>query len=301
MIISNKAASEKRKDFRKALSHNRLLCFPGAFAPLIALLVEQHDFDGIYVSGAAISNEMGLPDVSLTNQAEVSRRAHQISRVVDLPTIVAADTGFGEPMNTARTISILEELGLTGCHIEDQLNPKRCGHLDHKILVERDEMCLKVRAASDAKKDSNFTLIARTDARGPEGLTMAIERAKAYVDSGADMIFPEALESESEFEEFRNSINVPLLANMTEFGKTPLLNVVELEALGFNLVIYPMSLMRLSLKSVETGLKKLKKNGSQKQLTSEMFSRNRLYEVLQYENYNQFDQQVHNFILPDEN
>ncbi len=204
-------------------------------------------------------------------------------------------------MNTARTISILEELGLTGCHIEDQLNPKRCGHLDHKILVERDEMCLKVRAASDAKKDSNFTLIARTDARGPEGLRMAIERAKAYVDSGADMIFPDALESESEFEEFRNSINVPLLANMTEFGKTPLLNFVELEALGFNLVIYPMSLMRLSLKSVETGLKKLKKNGSQKQLTSEMFSRNRLYEVLQYENYNQFDQQVHNFILPDEN
>ncbi len=301
MIISNKAASEKRKDFRKALSNNRLLCFPGAFAPLIALLVEQNDFDGIYVSGAAISNEMGLPDVGLTNQDEVSRRAHQISRVVDLPTIVDADTGFGEPMNTARTISILEELGLTGCHIEDQLNPKRCGHLDHKILIEREDMCRKIRAASDAKTDSNFTLIARTDARGPEGLTMAIERAKAYVDSGADMIFPEALESESEYEEFRSSVNVPLLANMTEFGKTPLLNVVELEALGLNLVIYPMSLMRLALQSVESGLKKLKKDGSQQELTSEMFSRSRLYEVLRYENYNRFDQKVHNFMLPDEN
>ncbi|MBT3170649.1 MAG: methylisocitrate lyase [Rhodospirillaceae bacterium] len=297
MILTGKTAAEKRAAFRSALSNGELLRCPGAFAPLVAMLVEQSGFDGVYVSGAGISAEAGLPDIGLTNQEEVVGRAHNIAKASDLPTIVDIDTGFGEPMNAARTIIRLEEMGLAGCHMEDQINPKRCGHLDNKALVETPEMCRKLRAAAEAKRDPNFILIARTDARAPEGLESAIERAKAYADSGADMIFPEALETEAEFEAFRSAIDLPLLANMTEFGKSPLLDTGQLAALGFNLVIYPMTTMRLALKAINDGLAILKEDGTQAALVEHMWTRSRLYEALGYAKYNQFDQDIYNFDL----
>ena len=297
MILTTKTAAEKRAQFRDALSAGGLLRFPGAFAPLVAMLVEQSGFEGVYVSGAGISAEAGLPDIGLTNQEEVVGRAHDIAKASDLPTIVDIDTGFGEPMNAARTIIRLEEMGLAGCHMEDQVNPKRCGHLDNKALVDTEEMCRKIRAAAAAKRDPNFILIARTDARAPEGLESALERAKAYADSGADMIFPEALQTEAEFEAFRSAIDLPLLANMTEFGKSPLLSTGQLAALGFNIAIYPMTTMRLALKAIDDGLAILKRDGTQAALVEHMWTRGRLYEALGYAKYNQFDQDIYNFEL----
>lgn len=186
---------------------------------------------------------------------------------------------------------------MAGCHIEDQVNPKRCGHLDNKELVSVDAMVQKVKAAADAKTDENFLLIARTDARGVEGLDKALDRAKAYMDAGADMIFPEAMKDESEFEAFRKAVDVPLLANMTEFGKSRLLNKSELESLGYNMVIYPVTTQRLAMYAVEKGLDIIAKEGSQEGSVDEMQTRKRLYEVLHYEDYNTFDSSLYNFKL----
>ena len=224
MLFTEKSAAEKRADLRKALEGNRILKFPGAFSPLVALSIQRHGFDGVYISGAALAADLGLPDIGLTTLSEVTQRGRQIARVTDLPAIIDIDTGFGEPMSAARTVQELEELGIAGCHLEDQENPKRCGHLDNKALVSREEMVRKIKAAADAKRDPNFLLLARTDARASEGMEAAIDRAKAYVDAGADAIFPEAMQGAAEFELFRKAIDVPMLANMTEFGKSPLLS-----------------------------------------------------------------------------
>ncbi len=297
MIVNDTPASEKRAAFRKSLESGKLLQFPGAYNPMVAMLIEQTGFDGVYVSGAVMANSMGLPDIGMTTLTEVSQFAASIARVSSLPTIMDIDTGFGETMSVARTIKELNYLGLAGCHIEDQINPKRCGHLDNKELVSTDAMVQKVRAAADAKPDPNFLLIARTDARGVEGLDKAIDRAKAYVDAGADMIFPEAMKDESEFEAFRKAIDVPLLANMTEFGKSRLLSKSELENLGFNLVIYPVTTQRLAMHAVETGLGEIKEKGTQEGLLDKMQTRKRLYEVLDYEAYNTYDSKLYNFEL----
>ncbi len=295
MIISDKPASEKRADLRRKLDSGKLLQFPGAYNPLVAMMVEQTGFDGVYVSGAVMANSLGLPDIGMTTLTEVSHTASSIAKVTALPTIMDIDTGFGEPMSVARTVKELIHLGLAGCHLEDQVNPKRCGHLDNKTLVETSEMVKKLKAAADSKSDSNFLLIARTDARGVEGLDAAIDRAKAYVDAGADMIFPEALADEGEFEAFRKAVDVPLLANMTEFGKSRLLSKSQLENLGYNIVIYPVTTQRLALKAVEDGLKTIREEGSQESLLDKMQTRKRLYEVLGYEEFNTFDQSLYNF------
>lgn len=295
MIISDKPASEKRADLRRKLDSGKLLQFPGAYNPLVAMMVEQTGFDGVYVSGAVMANSLGLPDIGMTTLTEVSHTASAIAKVTALPTIMDIDTGFGEPMSVARTVKELIHLGLSGCHLEDQVNPKRCGHLDNKTLVEISEMVKKLKAASDSKSDPNFQLIARTDARGVEGLNAAIDRAKAYVDAGADMIFPEALADEGEFEAFRKAVDVPLLANMTEFGKSRLLSKSQLENLGYNIVIYPVTTQRLAMKAVEDGLKTIREEGSQESLLDKMQTRKRLYEVLGYEEFNSFDQSLYNF------
>ena len=297
MLFQTAQPSEKRAAFRTALASGKLLRFPGAFSPLVSMLIEQIGFDGVYISGAVLSADLGLPDIGLTTLPEVAQRGRAIARVTKLPSIIDIDTGFGEPMNTARTIQEIEELGLAGCHIEDQINPKRCGHLDNKTLVDADTMVKRLRAAVQAKRDPNFLIIARTDARAPEGLDAAITRAKAYVDAGAEMIFPEALADEREFETFRKSISVPLLANMTEFGKSKLLSAEQLQSLGFNIVIYPVTTLRLAMKSVEDGLKQILKDGSQENVVKDMQTRADLYKLLQYERYNSFDQSVFNFKL----
>jgi methylisocitrate lyase len=297
MIISDKSPQEKRKAFREALNSGKLLQFPGAYNPMVAMLIEQKGFDGVYVSGAVMANSMGLPDIGMTTLTEVSQFASAIARVTALPSIMDIDTGFGETMSVARTIKELTYLGMAGCHMEDQINPKRCGHLDNKELVSVDAMVQKVKAAADAKTDENFVLIARTDARGVEGLDKALDRAKAYVDAGADMIFPEAMKDESEFEAFRKAVDVPLLANMTEFGKSRLLNKSELESLGYNMVIYPVTTQRLAMYAVEHGLDTIKSTGSQEAAVDKMQTRKRLYEVLHYEDYNEYDSSLYNFKL----
>ena len=297
MIISEKSPSDKRKEFKEALQSGKLLQFPGAYNPMVAMLIEQKNFDGVYVSGAVMANSLGLPDIGMTTLTEVSQMASAIAKVTSLPSIMDIDTGFGETMSVARTIKELTYLGMAGCHMEDQVNPKRCGHLDNKELVSTDAMVQKIKAAVEAKDDENFILIARTDARGVEGLEKALDRAKAYVDAGADMIFPEAMKDESEFEAFRKAVDVPLLANMTEFGKSRLLSKTELENLGYNLVIYPVTTQRLAMHAVEKGLDTISQEGSQESLLDEMQTRKRLYEVLHYEDYNAYDSSIYNFKL----
>lgn len=297
MLFTKKNHEQKRKDFRDKLATGDLLRFPGSFSPIISMMIEQKGFDGVYISGAVLSNDLGYPDIGMTTLTEVSQRGRQIARSTDLPAIIDIDTGFGEPMSVARTIHELEDLGISACHLEDQVNPKRCGHLDNKQLVSTEEMCKKVKAAANAKRDENFILIARTDARASEGLDAAIDRAKAYVDAGADMIFPEAMGNEAEFEAFRKALDVPLLANMTEFGKSKLLNYDQLSNLGYNVVIYPVTTLRLAMQAVELGLDHIKAHGSQEGILENMQHRKRLYEILHYEDYNAFDNDIFNFTI----
>lgn len=297
MLFGKKNAFEKRKDLKEMLASGKLLRFPGSWSPLVSMLIEQKGFDGVYISGAVLSNDLGIPDIGMTTLTEVSGRGRQIARTTDLPSIIDIDTGFGEPMSVVRTVQELEELGICGAHLEDQVNPKRCGHLDHKQLVDTETMCKKVKAAADGRKDSNFVVIARTDSRASEGLDAAIARAKAYVDAGADMIFPEAMQDEKEFERFRKEVKVPLLANMTEFGKSKILDYETLSNLGYNMVIYPVTTLRLAMKAVEDGLDYIMKSGSQEGILTNMQHRKRLYEILHYEDYNQFDKDIFNFNL----
>lgn len=291
------SASEKRKSFRDALASGDLLRFPGAFSPLVAKLIQEIGFEGVYVSGAALSADLALPDIGLTTLSEVAQRSEAIARMTDLPVLVDIDTGFGEPANVARTIQTLETASICGCHLEDQQFPKRCGHLDNKTLVPAEEMARKIKAAVDAKTDENFLVIARTDARGVESLDAAIERAQRYVDAGAEMIFPEALADEKEFAAFRDAVEVPLLANMTEFGKSPLLTTDQLSNLGYNVVIYPVSALRLAMQAIEKGLRTIDAEGTQESSVADMQTRQRLYELLEYESYAKIDSDLFNFKL----
>lgn len=297
MLFPEVTPSEKRKKFREQLKSGKLLRFPGAFSPLVAMSIERiPEFHGVYISGSVLSNDLGYPDIGLTTLTEVAQRGRQIARVTKMPSIIDIDTGFGEPMNAARTMQEMIEAGLAGCHLEDQVNPKRCGHLDGKGIVTQEEMVRKIRAAADSRKlDPQFVLIARTDARAAEGLEKAITRAKAYIDAGADVIFPEALADEKEFETFRKEVKAPLLANMTEFGKSKLLSTRQLENLGFNLVIYPVTTLRLAMGAVERGLQQIAKEGTQENLVPQMQTRKELYELTRYEDYNKFDLNVFNF------
>ena len=215
----------------------------------------------------------------------------------DLPAIVDADTGFGEPMNVARTVQGLEDAGLAGCHIEDQVNPKRCGHLDGKQVVDDDTALKRVRAAVEGRRDPNFLVIARTDIRAVAGLSATADRAKALVDAGADAIFPEALTGPEEFAALRAAVDVPLLANMTEFGKGQLLTAGQLQDLGMNIVIYPVTLLRLAMGAAMDGLDTIRATGTQESLLGRMQTRAELYELLDYPSYNTFDEGVYNFHL----
>lgn len=290
-------AATKRAQFRSRLESGDLQRFPGAFSPLVARLVAELGFDGVYVSGAVLSADLGLPDIGLTTLTEVSGRGAQIASVTDLPTLIDADTGFGEPMSAARTITVLEDAGLAGCHLEDQQNPKRCGHLDGKAVVPAGEMVQRLRAAVSARRDPNFIICARTDAAGIEGVTAAIERAKAYADAGADLIFAEALQTPTEFERFRAAVDTPLLANMTEFGKSDLLTAQQLSDIGYNVVIYPVTTLRLAMHAVELGLREIADSGTQSGLLDRMQHRGRLYELLRYAEYSRFDSDLYNFAI----
>lgn len=296
MLFEKTRPEEKRAKFRADLKSGRLLKFPGAFFPLLAMHLEKAGFDGVYVSGGALSAGLGLPDIGLTTLTEVATIGNQIARVTALPTFIDADTGFGEPMSAARTIQVLEDAGIAGCHIEDQVAPKRCGHLDNKSVVDTQDMAKRIKAAVEARRDPNFVIMARSDARASEGLDKTLDRIKAYVDAGADAIFPEAMKDEKEFEAVRKAIpNTPMLANITEFGKSRLLTIKELESLGFNMVIWPVTSLRLAMGAAIEAFDKLLKEGSLESSLPRMQSRHDLYELLQYERYNEFDQSLFNF------
>ena len=292
MHFTKKNNSEKRLEFVKNLQSKKLLRFPGAYNPLCAKLIAEIGFDGVYISGGVMSNDLGLPDIGLTTLDQVSYRANQISRVTDLPTIVDADTGFKD---CEKTIITFEEKGLAGCHIEDQIAEKRCGHLDNKELISKDEMVKKIKDSVNARKDKNFLIIVRTDANTVEGIDKTLERIKSYEDAGADMIFPEAMKDEKEFEKVRKISKGYLLANMTEFGKSKLLNRSQLENLGYNLVIYPVTTQRLAMQNVELGLKSIFKDGHQNNIIDKMQTRKRLYELVEYEKYNTPDKKITDF------
>ena len=292
MHFTKRSSSEKRIELKNKLKKQKILKFPGAYNPLTAKLITEIGFEGIYISGAVMANDLGFPDIGITTLKEVSYRANQISRVSDLPSIVDADTGFGD---CKKTIETFEQLGLSGCHIEDQIDEKRCGHLDNKEIIPLEKMVNKIKTAVNSKKDNNFLIIARTDANSVEGLKKTINRVKAYEDAGADIIFPEAMKDEKEFEQIRKNSKVNLLANMTEFGKSKLLSANELENLGYNIVIYPVTTQRLAMKSVEDGLHTIMNDGHQNNIIDKMQTRKRLYELVEYEKYNTPDKKITDF------
>ena len=292
MHFTKKSSYEKRIELRNRLKKQKILKFPGAYNPLTAKLISEIGFDGVYISGAVMANDLGIPDIGITTLKEVSYRANQIARISDLPSIVDANTGFG---NCKETIETFENLGLSGCHIEDQIDQKRCGHLDNKEIIPLNKMVDKIKTAVNSKKDNNFLIIARTDANIVEGINKTIERVKAYEDAGADIIFPEAMKDEKEFEQIRKNTKINLLANMTEFGKSKILPANTLEKLGYDIVIYPVTTQRLAMKNVEDGLRDIFKNGHQNNIIDKMQTRKRLYELVDYEKYNTPDKKITDF------
>jgi methylisocitrate lyase len=297
MLYTSVTAAQKRAAFRERLASGDLLQFPGAFNPLSAKLIEDRGFDGVYVSGAVLSAELGLPDIGLTTLTEVAQRSRQISRMTALPTLVDADTGFGEPLNVARTVQELEDAGVAGLHIEDQVNPKRCGHLDGKAVVDAATAIKRIRAAVDARRDPNLLVMARTDVRAIDGMAAAVDRAKALVDAGADAVFPEALTTLNEFAAIRAALDVPILANMTEFGKSELFTARQLADVGVNILIYPVTLLRSAMGAAERTLDTIRADGTQAAAVPQMQTRSRLYELLDYEGYTTFDSSVYDFTL----
>jgi methylisocitrate lyase len=294
MLYEKKSATEKRQGLRSKLAQGEILQFPGAFNPLSARLIEKQDFDGVYISGAVMSAELGLPDIELTTLTEVRARAEQISRMTKLPTLVDADTGFGEAMNLARTVQELEAAGVSAIHIEDQVNPKRCGHLDGKAVVDQSTAIQRISAAVNARIDESLLVVARTDMRATDGLEAAIERMRDLEEAGADLLFPEALTSLEEYRIVKSATRVPILANMTEFGKTELFTKSQLAEVGVGIIIYPVTLLRAAMGAAERTLMAIKRDGTQVSEVEDMQTRVELYKLLDYENYEGFDQQVFN-------
>ena len=292
MHFVKKNPEQKRIDLENKLKSNKILRVPGAYNPLTAKVIEEIGFDAVYVSGGVMSNDLGYPDIGLTTLKDVNSRSNQIARVTNLPTIVDIDTGF---KSCKETIEAFENSGISGVHLEDQIDQKRCGHLDNKELISKDAMVNKIKECVSSKKDKNFKIIARSDAKNVEGLDKMIERCKAYIDAGAEIIFPEALKDESEFEKVRKSLDSYLLANMTEFGKSKLLGYKDLENLGYNIVIYPVTTQRLAMKSVEDGLRAIFDDGHQNNIIDKMQTRKRLYELVEYEKYNTEEKKITDF------
>jgi methylisocitrate lyase len=268
----------------RELIRDGCVAMPGVFNASVARLVERAGFDAVYISGAGLCNATaGVPDVGLLTMSEVVLLAGYIARAVKIPCIVDADTGFGGAENAARTVRELEAAGLAGFHIEDQEFPKRCGHLAGKSLIDIDAMNEKLSAAAAAKRDRDFLLIARTDARAVENFDSAVARARSYLEAGADAIFPEALQTREEFRDFANAVDAPLLANMTEFGKSPLMSAPELAELGYRMVIFPQTIFRATMRTAEQLLRDLKTSGTQQSWLDRMQTRKDLYELLDYD------------------
>jgi len=271
---------------------------PGAFNALTAMQIERAGFDAVYVSGAGLAASRGLPDIGLLSMAEVVADAGTIANAVEVPALADADTGYGPPLTVMRTVRAFEKAGVAGIHLEDQEMPKKCGHLPGKRLVPVSDMARKIAAAVKARRDPDFLIVARTDARAVEGLDGAVRRARAYVDAGADAVFPEALETAEEFRAFAQSLSkegvkAPLVANMTEFGRTPYLTAKEFEDLGYRVVLFPVTALRVTTKAVEALLIELKTLGTQRDSLGKMHTRQQLYDLLKYSDYERQDQDIH--------
>lgn len=265
---------------------------PGAPNALMGRLIEEMGFSAMYLSGAAFSaGTLALPDIGLFTLTELVQQVSHLTARVSIPVIVDADTGFGDTANVERTIEELERAGAAAIQLEDQELPKRCGHLSGKSLVAAEAMCAKLRAAAAARADDATVIIARTDARGVEDFAAAVERARQYIAAGADWIFPEALATKEEFQAFAKAVDVPLVANMTEFGKSPLLTFAELEDLGYRVVLYPVTLLRVAMKSAESTLAILAADGTQRELLDLMQTRQELYDLLEYDSYEERDRE----------
>lgn len=281
--MSGGRTSSPGQALRRAMGRG-CVAIPGAFNAGVARLVERAGFEAVYISGAGLANGAGgVPDIGLLGLNEVAQLAGYIANAVRIPAIVDADTGFGGPKDAARAVQRFEQAGLAGMHIEDQVFPKRCGHLGGKELVPAREMAQKLRTAVRARDDKSFLIIARTDARAVEGFDAAVERARLYLEAGADAIFPEALETVAEFRRFAKEVKAPLLANMTEFGRGPLLSVRQLESMGYRMVIFPMAVFRVAMKAAENCLADLKRRGTQRQWLDRMQTRAELYDLLEYD------------------
>ena len=281
----------KTSRLRRLIS-DHTVTVPGVFNPIVAMMAERLGFEAIYISGAGLADSTGLPDIGLLTMSEVLEQSSRIAGSVTIPVIVDVDTGFGEVLNVMRTVEEFEKAGISAIQIEDQEMPKRCGHLPGKSLVTSKTMVQKISGAVQARKNPDFMVIARTDARAVEGLNGAIKRARAYVEAGADTIFPEALESKEEFRQFAKALKVPLIANMTEFGKTPYISVKEFANLGYKIVIFPMTAFRVMTKAVEDALRELKKNGTQKHLVGKMHTRQQIYDLIRYSDYEEIDRRI---------
>lgn len=292
MLHSSVTPTEKRASLRQRLEENRPLVLLGAFNALSARMIEQAGADAVYLSGHMIAADLGLPDLGLTTATEVAYRANQVARIIDVPLIVDADTGFGEPLNTARSIQTLEDAGVAGCHIEDQVNPKQCGHSEGIQVVSRQLALQRISAAVAARRDPNFLIIARTDARSAVGLDEAIARGKAFRDAGADVVFAEALSGPEEVRKFRDEVNAPLLVNLNEFGSHEPLTVDQLTDLGIAIAIYPMTLTRIAMGAVRRGIDTILASGSQLSLLPDMQTKDELYGLLGYTEYQAFDNRV---------
>jgi methylisocitrate lyase len=279
----NPTSSDRSRRLRELLNAGPVM-MPGAFNALSAKMIQRAGFEALYLSGAVLANSVGgLPDIGLMTLTEARDHAEKIARAVPLPVLMDADTGYGGADNVAHCVRVLEAVGVSGIHLEDQEFPKKCGHLEGKKLVPVDEFCVKIAAAAAAKSSSDFVIIARTDARGVDGFDVAVQRAKRYLEAGADGIFPEALASAEEFARFAREVGGLLLANMTEFGKTPYLKAEEFAAMGYRIIIYPVTLQRLAMKTVSDALDALKRTGTQAGLISRMQTRDELYDVLGYD------------------
>jgi len=295
--VTSEAQQTKPRRLRELIEKHTVV-LPGAFNALTAMQIERAGFEAVYVSGAALSAARGRPDLGLLSLSEVVADAGTIASAVAIPALADADTGYGEALNVMRTVQEFERAGLAGLHLEDQELPKKCGHLPGKRLIPSADMARKIAAAVDARRDPDFLIVARTDARGVEGLDGALTRARLYVDAGADAVFPEALESADEFRTFADrlakaGVKVPLVANMTEFGKTPYLSVAEFEAMGYRLVLFPVTALRVAAKAIEQMLHELKTLGTQRGLLGSMQTRQQLYELLRYAEYETQDQELH--------
>tara|TARA_B100000131_G_scaffold322777_1_gene378027 strand:- start:1096 stop:2004 length:909 start_codon:yes stop_codon:yes gene_type:complete len=294
--LKNKTNTNMALELEKLFKSNFLI-IPGAHDAISALLAKKAGFKALYLSGGALSSSLGMPDIGIITMEELVNRTKQIVSVTNLPIIVDGDTGYGEVVNVIRLVREIESVGAAAIQIEDQILPKKCGHLNGKQIISKQEMMVKIQAASEAS--NNLKIIARTDSVQNEGIESAIERAKDYVNSGADIIFPEALTSKEDFKKFSKNVDAPILANMTEFGITPDIKIKDLESSGVKMAIWPVSSLRVTLKSVEKFYNKLKKEKTSQSSLNDMYTRSELYELLNYNAYEELDQKIIKTILPD--